>query len=162
MNRLRMQIIRNLSSNNGIKENTKFINLQASIIMKTKNQKRTYKVKEESIQDLYKIYKANGVPNEMILSLGYVGLSEDNLATLNVDRRQHLFWVCQFLHVVVSEAMKEIEYRNNNKMLGFLQMALNQTDEFYRKSKDDLYMRHNLQPHNQIFERQFASDTNNI
>lgn len=122
--------------------------------MKTENFKASKKKKKsEPLQDLYSIQKFAGVPNEMILLLGYVGLNENVLDKMPVERRQHLFFICQFLHVVISESMKEKDFRDNYKMLGFLRMATDQTDKFYEKTNDDIFLFHALHPHNQVFER---------
>ena len=123
--------------------------------MKTENFKSSKKEKKSKpFQDMYSIQKSAGVPNEMILSLGYVGLNENVLDKMPVERRQHLFLICQFLHVVISESMKEKDFRDNYKMLGFLRMAMDQTDKFYEKTKDDLFLFHALHPHNQVFKMQ--------
>ncbi len=130
--------------------------------MKAENFKSSKKEKKsQPLQDWYSDYKSSGVPNELILSLGYVGLSEDVLGKLPVERRQHLFLICQFLHVVVSESMKEKDFRDNYKMLGFLRMAMDQTDKFYEKTKDDLFLFHALHPHNQVFKIQSTNALSN-
>ena len=127
--------------------------------MKTQNLKTSKNMKNsEPIQDLYNIYKSTGLPNEMILSLGYVGLSEEALEKLPVERRQHLFWICTYLHSVISEVMKEKEFRDKYKILGFLNMAMDQADKYYSKTTDEVSLFHSLHPHNQVFERQYSSD----
>jgi len=54
--------------------------------------------------------------------------------------------------------MKEKDFRDNSKMLGFLRMAMDQTDKFYEKIKDDLFLFHALIPHNQEFKKQTPID----
>lgn len=128
--------------------------------MKTQNLKTSKKMKNsEPIQDLYSIYKSTGLPNEMILSLGYVGLSEDVLYKLPVERRQHLFGICQYLHTVISESMKEKESRDMDKISMFLRLAMDQTDNYYSKTNDGIFLFHSLQPHNQEFKRKYHSDS---
>ena len=127
--------------------------------MKTQNLNTSKNMKNsEPIQDLYNIYKSTGLPNEMILSLGYVGLSEDVLEKLPVERRQHLFWISTYLHTVISESMKEKECRDMDKISMFLRLAMDQTDKYYSKTTDNVSLFRSLHPHNQVFERQYASD----
>ena len=115
-----------------------------------KNEKVKKGKKESTIeqpQDLYNIYMAHGVPKDRILSLGYVGIgSESFLKDLPVEKRNSMFFICQNLHVVISEAMKSKEYRDTNKMLGFLQMAIDESEKFYKDKSDDLLF-HELTPH---------------
>lgn len=88
----------------------------------------------------------NGVPKERILSLGYVGLgSESLLKDLPVEKRNGMFFLCQNLHVVISDAMKSKEFRDSKKMLGFLQMAIEESDKFYKNKSDD-FLVHDLTP----------------
>ena len=72
--------------------------------------------------------------------------SEPLLNDLPVEKRNGMFFLCQNLHVVISEAMKSKEYRNTQKMLGFLQMAIEESDKFYKDKSDDLLF-HELTPH---------------
>ena len=113
-----------------------------------KNEKKAKKIiNVREPQDLYNIYMAKGVPKERILSLGYVGVgSKSFLKDLPVEKRNSMFFICQNLHVVISEAMKSKEYRNTNKMLGFLEMAIDESDKFYKGKADDLLF-HELTPH---------------
>ena len=56
-----------------------------------------------------------------------------------------MFFLCQNLHVVISDAMKSKEFRDSKKMLGFLQMAIEESDKFYKNKSDD-FLVHDLTP----------------
>lgn len=114
--------------------------------MKTNKRNESEKVNpSDQSQDLYKIYIEKGIPKERILSLGYVGVADSALKDLSIEKRNAMFQLCMNLHVVLSEAMKSKEERNEKKMLGFLQMAINESDNFYA-GKSEAFLVHNLDP----------------
>jgi len=114
--------------------------------MKTGNKQKSKKgTPAEQSQDLYKIYLNKGVPNDKILSLGYVGVADASIKDLPNEKRSAMFQICQNLHVVLSEAMKSKEERDEKKMLSFLQMAIQETDNFYAV-KSEAFLVHSLIP----------------
>lgn len=113
--------------------------------MKKKTKEAVSKV---DVQDFYSIMKDN-VPNEMILSLGYVGLMSDmKLSEVPVERRNMMFLINNFLHTVISESLKPKEYRNEDKMLSFLKMATGEVDKFHN-GDGELQLIHSLDPHSE-------------
>lgn len=103
------------------------------------------KTKEET-QDLLKIYVDAGIPIEQLLSLGYVGIgTESTLAELPVQGRNSMLRIKSFLVDVLSEALKPNEFRNDEKMLGALRMAVLMTDIFYCENPE-LFILHSPLP----------------
>ncbi len=115
--------------------------------MKTKKESKIKKVANNA-QDLYSFMKDN-VPNDMILSLGYVGLmSEEKLSEVPVEKRNMMILMKQFLHTMISEALKPEYYRNEDKMLSFLKMAIVEADKFHN-GDGELQLFHSLDPHSE-------------
>ncbi len=118
--------------------------------VKENNLKRDVQV--ETTQDIYKMFMENGIPKESLLSLGYIGLGiESKLEELPINERNELLILCENLKVVISEALKAHEYRDNQKMIGFLQMVTNSTDKLSSDNLDFLLMHRPYSDDKEIF-----------
>lgn len=96
---------------------------------------------EVSSQDLYKMYTEHGMKKEKILSLGFIGLGVDSkMEDLTVNVRNQVLMVCINLKVVISEALKSSEFRDDRKMLGFLQMVIDASDKLHAIDADFFMM----------------------
>jgi hypothetical protein len=109
--------------------------------MKTKVKKST-----EEVFDIYTVQKQLGMPLCMILSFGYIEACNDEkipFSSLPVDQRNDILLLRIYMLVVISEVMKSQEYRSDYKINGFLKLAMEQSDAFY-KNNPDAFLFHQL------------------
>lgn len=103
--------------------------------------------KIEEVQDRYAILKEHQSLSS-ILSLGYIDFIDDEeikFKQLSVDERNTILLVRDFLSIVISEAMKSKEERNENKIVMFLKLAMEMSDNYYA-SNPCVLLFHSLTP----------------
>ena len=111
--------------------------------MKTKIKKTT-----KTVFDFNAVLKQSGMPLSMVLSFGYIEACKDEnipFPSIPIEQRNAIILLKQFMLVVISEVMKSKEYRSDSKINGFLKMAMEQSDEFY-KNNPDTFLCHQLIP----------------
>lgn len=103
--------------------------------------------KIEETQDRYAILKERQSLSS-ILSLGYIDLIDDEeikFEQLSVDERNAILLIRDFLSVVISETMKSTDKRNENKIVMFLKLAMEMSDNYYASNQHVLLF-HSLTP----------------
>ena len=111
--------------------------------MKTKLKKST-----KTVFDHNALLKQSGMPLSMVLSFGYIEACKDEnipFSSLPVEQRNAIITLRQFMSVLISEVMKSQEHRSGSKINGFLKMAMEQSDAFY-KNNPDTFLCHQLIP----------------
>lgn len=101
---------------------------------------------QEEVQDMIGILMSRGYSLDQILGLGYIIPIEQDVKTMAVERKQNLYLMTQFLHMVISEVAKSPEYRSMPKIQQFLYMALEQSDLFCKDLKEDEFLFHSITP----------------
>lgn len=108
-----------------------------------KNSKNT---QNEEVQDMIGILMANGHNLDRILGLGYVIPVEQDVKTMAIEKKQNLYKLNMHLHVVISEVLKSQGERNENKLVSFLKLAMNESDSYYNGLDPDNFLAHGLTP----------------